>query len=163
MVLSGEGLSLAGRYADIDISVKSGEVVGLAGSASSGKVGLAETLVGLRKADAGTVTVNGARVKPGDVPAAMKAGLGFVPEDRHHEGFIPLLSVGENATFPIARKLGRYGIVSPMRRRAKAEQMIGTLDIKTEGPDQPVGDLSGGTRRKWCSRGRSWMTRRCWS
>ncbi|RVX44386.1 monosaccharide ABC transporter ATP-binding protein (CUT2 family) [Nonomuraea polychroma] len=148
VVLSGEGLSLAGRYANIDISVKSGEVVGLAGSASSGKVGLAETLVGLRKADAGTVTVNGTRVKPGDVPAAMKAGLGFVPEDRHHEGFIPFLSVGENATFPIARKLGRYGIVSPVRRRAKAEQMIETLDIKTEGPDQPVGDLSGGNAQK---------------
>ncbi|MEV1167807.1 sugar ABC transporter ATP-binding protein [Nonomuraea sp. NPDC049784] len=148
VVLSGEGLTLGGRYADVDISVKSGEVVGLAGSASSGKVGLAETLVGLRKADSGTVTVNGTLVKPGDVPAAMKAGLGFVPEDRHHEGFVPLLSVGENATFPIARKLGRYGIVSPARRRAKADELIKNLDIKTEGPDQPVGDLSGGNAQK---------------
>ncbi|MEQ4718960.1 sugar ABC transporter ATP-binding protein [Nonomuraea sp. B19D2] len=148
VVLSGEGLSLGGRYADVDISVKSGEVVGLAGSASSGKVGLAETLVGLRKADSGTVTVNGTQVKPGDVPAAMRAGLGFVPEDRHHEGFVPLLSVGENATFPIARKLGRYGIVSPARRRAKAGELIKNLDIKTEGPDQPVGDLSGGNAQK---------------
>ncbi|MFB4277373.1 MULTISPECIES: sugar ABC transporter ATP-binding protein [unclassified Nonomuraea] len=148
VVLSGESLTLAGRYTDIDLSVRSGEVVGLAGSASSGKVGLAETLVGLRKPDSGTVMVNGTRVRPGDVPAAMKAGLGFVPEDRHHEGFVPLLSVGENATFPIARKLGRYGVVSPARRRAKAEQMIGILDIKTEGPDQPVGDLSGGNAQK---------------
>ncbi|MFB9630520.1 sugar ABC transporter ATP-binding protein [Nonomuraea helvata] len=148
VVLSGEGLSLGGRYSDVDISVKSGEVVGLAGSASSGKVGLAETLVGLRKADSGTVTVNGSRVRPGDVPAAMGAGLGFVPEDRHHEGFVPLLSVGENATFPIARKLGRYGFVSPARRRAKAGQLIRDLDIKTEGPDQPVGDLSGGNAQK---------------
>ncbi|MFI7642014.1 sugar ABC transporter ATP-binding protein [Nonomuraea sp. NPDC049400] len=148
VVLSGEGLSLGGRYADVDISVKSGEVVGLAGSASSGKVGLAETLVGLRKADSGTVTVNGTQVKPGDVPAAMRAGLGFVPEDRHHEGFVPLLSVGENATFPIARKLGRYGIVSPARRRARADELIKNLDIKTEGPDQPVGDLSGGNAQK---------------
>ncbi|WP_328814399.1 sugar ABC transporter ATP-binding protein [Nonomuraea cypriaca] len=148
VVLSGEGLSLTGRYTNIDISVKSGEVVGLGGSASSGKVGLAETLVGLRKADAGTITVNGTRVRPGDVPAALKAGLGFVPEDRHHEGFVPLLSVGENTTFPIARKLGRYGMVSPARRRAKAEQLIKDLDIKTEGADQPVGDLSGGNAQK---------------
>ncbi|MEU6717568.1 sugar ABC transporter ATP-binding protein [Nonomuraea sp. NPDC046802] len=148
VVLSGARLSLGDRYADVDISVKSGEVVGLAGSASSGKVSLAETLVGLRKPDSGTVTVNGTRVRPGDVPAAMRAGLGFVPEDRHHEGFVPLLSVGENATFPIARKLGRYGVVSPSRRRAKAEQMIKSLDIKTEGPDQPVADLSGGNAQK---------------
>ncbi|MFG1974627.1 sugar ABC transporter ATP-binding protein [Nonomuraea fuscirosea] len=148
VVLSGENLGLAGRYSGIDISVRSGEVVGLAGSASSGKVGLAETLVGLRRADTGTVTVNGTRVTPGDVPAAMKAGLGFVPEDRHHEGFVPLLSVGENATFPIARKLGRYGLISPSRRRATAERMIDSLDIKTEGPDQPVADLSGGNAQK---------------
>ncbi|GAA3678281.1 sugar ABC transporter ATP-binding protein [Nonomuraea antimicrobica] len=148
LVLEGTGLTLAGRYTDVDLSVRSGEVVGLAGSASSGKVGLAETLVGLRRADTGTVAVNGARVRPGDVPAAMRAGLGFVPEDRHHEGFVPLLSVGENATFPIARKLGRFGVVSPSRRRAKAEEMIESLDIKTEGPDQPVGDLSGGNAQK---------------
>lgn len=148
VVLSGSGLSLAGRYRDVDISVRSGEVVGLAGSASSGKVGLAETLVGLRRPDAGTVTIDGTRVRPGDVPAAMRAGLGFVPEDRHHEGFVPLLSVGENATLPIARKLGAYGVVSPARRRAKAMQMIESLDIKTEGPDQPVADLSGGNAQK---------------
>ncbi|MEV4804147.1 sugar ABC transporter ATP-binding protein [Nonomuraea sp. NPDC049421] len=148
VVLEGAGLSLAGRYTGVDLAVRSGEVVGLAGSASSGKVGLAETLVGLRKADAGTVTVNGTQVRPGDVPAAMRAGLGFVPEDRHHEGFVPLLSVGENATFPIARKLGRFGMVSPARRRAEAERLIGSLDIKTEGPDQPVGDLSGGNAQK---------------
>lgn len=148
VVLAGERLSLAGRYTDVDISVKSGEVVGLAGSGSSGKVSVAETLVGLRKPDAGTVTINGRNVKPGDVPAALEAGLGFVPEDRHHEGFVPLLSVGENTTIPIARKLGRFGMVLPARRRAKAVQLIKDLDIKTEGPDQPVADLSGGNAQK---------------
>ncbi|MFI6597870.1 sugar ABC transporter ATP-binding protein [Nonomuraea sp. NPDC050536] len=148
VVLAGESLSLAGRYTDVDISVKSGEVVGLAGSGSSGKVSVAETLVGLRKPDAGTVTINGRPVKTGDVPAALEAGLGFVPEDRHHEGFVPLLSVGENATIPIARKLGRFGMVIPAKRRAKAVQLIKDLDIKTEGPDQPVGDLSGGNAQK---------------
>lgn len=148
VVLSAANLSLQGRYQDVDLSVRSGEVVGLAGSASSGKVGLAETLAGLRKADGGTVTINGVRPKPGDVPSAMAAGLGFVPEDRHHEGFVPMLSVGENATIPIAHKLGEFGMVYPGRRRAKAQQMIKDLDIKTEGPEQPVGDLSGGNAQK---------------
>jgi simple sugar transport system ATP-binding protein len=148
VVLASQGLSLAGRYTGIDLSVRSGEVVGLAGSASSGKVGVAETLVGLRRQDSGTVTVNGTLVRPGSVPAALGAGLGFVPEDRHREGFVPLLGVGENATHPIARKLGRFGTVSPSRRRARAVQMIKDLDIKTEGPDQPVADLSGGNAQK---------------
>ncbi|MCA2223079.1 sugar ABC transporter ATP-binding protein [Nonomuraea aurantiaca] len=148
VVLSAERLSLAGRFQAVDLAVRSGEVVGLAGSGSSGKVGLAETLVGLRKPDSGSVTVNGTQVRPGDVTAALGAGLGFVPEDRHREGFVPLLSVGENGTLPIARKLGRYGVISPARRRNKALQLIEDLDIKTEGPDQPVGDLSGGNAQK---------------
>ncbi|MFI7146357.1 sugar ABC transporter ATP-binding protein [Nonomuraea sp. NPDC050022] len=148
VVLSAERLSLAGRFQAVDLAVRSGEVVGLAGSGSSGKVGLAETLVGLRKPDSGTVTVNGTQVRPGDVPAALGAGLGFVPEDRNREGFVPLLSVGENGTLPIARKLGRYGLISPTRRRNKALRLIEDLDIKTEGPDQPVGDLSGGNAQK---------------
>lgn len=146
VVLSASDLRLDGKYRDIELSVREGEVVGLAGSGSSGKIGLAETLVGLHKPDSGQVLVNGVKVK--DVPSALKAGLGFVPQDRHHEGFVPLLSVGENATIPIAHKLGRFGMISHARRRAKAVQMIKDLDIKTEGPDQPVGDLSGGNAQK---------------
>lgn len=112
VVLSAKALTLAGRYEDVDLSVRAGEIVGLAGSGSSGKVGLAETLVGLHRADTGTVTVNGTDIRQGDVPSALRAGLGFVPQDRHHQGFVPLLSIAENATIPIAHKLGRYGVVS---------------------------------------------------
>ncbi|MBB2913991.1 simple sugar transport system ATP-binding protein [Streptosporangium becharense] len=148
VVLAARNLRLAGRFEDVDLAVRAGEVVGLAGSGSSGKVGLAETLVGLRKADTGTVTVNGTEVKGGDVPSALAAGLGFVPQDRHHEGFVPLLSIAENATIPIAHKLGRFGMVSPARRRERGNQMIARLDIKTTGPDQPVADLSGGNAQK---------------
>lgn len=147
-VLAASGLTLPGRYERIDLTVRAGEIVGFAGSGSSGKVSLAETLVGLRKAAQGTLTINGTAVRQGDVTAALRAGLGFVPQDRHHEGFVPLLSVAENATLPIAHKLGRFGLVSSARRRAAAVQMIKDLDIKTEGPDQPVGDLSGGNAQK---------------
>ncbi|WP_406312275.1 sugar ABC transporter ATP-binding protein [Streptosporangium sp. NBC_01639] len=148
VVLAARGLGLEGRYQGVDLTVRSGEIVGLAGSGSSGKVGLAETLVGLRRADTGTVTVNGTEVRPGDVPSALAAGLGFVPQDRHREGFVPLLSIAENATIPIAHKLGRYGTVSPARRRERGARMIAELDIKTTGPDQPVADLSGGNAQK---------------
>ena len=148
VVLGAERLSLAGRYQDVDLAVHAGEIVGLAGSGSSGKIGLAETLVGLHAADSGTVTVNGRRPRPGDVTSALRAGLGFVPEDRHKEGFVPLLSIAENTTMPIAHKLGRFGAVSPALRRARAERMIEDLAIKTTGPSQPVGDLSGGNAQK---------------
>jgi simple sugar transport system ATP-binding protein len=148
IVISAEKLSLGDRYRDVDLAVRAGEIVGLAGSGSSGKIRLAETLVGLHAADSGTVTINGGRPRPGDVTSALRAGLGFVPEDRHKEGFVPLLSIAENATLPISHKLGRFGSVSPRLQRAKAERMIQDLAIKTTGPSQPVGDLSGGNAQK---------------
>ncbi len=82
------------------------------------------------------------------VPAALAAGIGFVPRDRHSEGYVPTLSVGENATMPISDRLGRFGWVAPARRREVAERFIRDLDIKTDGPEQLVSGLSGGNQQK---------------
>ena len=147
-VLTVESLRLAGFYSDVAFSVRAGEMVGLIGSGSSGKVALAETIAGLRKADGGTVTVAGARPRPGSVPSALAAGLGYLPQDRHREGLVPLLSVAENATLPIAGKLGPAGVIAPARRRAVARRMIEAYDIKTSGSDEPVNALSGGNAQK---------------
>ncbi|WP_067811688.1 sugar ABC transporter ATP-binding protein [Actinomadura kijaniata] len=140
--LTGDG------FADVDLTVRRGEVVGLAGSSASGKVELAETLVGLRRPAAGTATVDGAPLRFGDVRRAMAAGIGFVPRDRHHQGLVPGLSVGENATMTVAGRLGPAGVVAPGRLRAAATAAIADLDIKTAGPDQPVSGLSGGNQQK---------------
>jgi len=148
VVLDVHGLSLAGRYEQVTLQVRAGEIVGLVGSGSSGKVAVAETVAGLRKADSGTVTVAGRRPKPGSVPATLAAGLGYLPQDRHREGLVPQLSVAENATMTIAARLGPAGIVLPGRRRAAARQMIAEYDIRTSGPEQPVLGLSGGNAQK---------------
>ncbi len=148
MVLDLRGLRLAGYYDGVDLTVRAGELVGLVGSGSSGKVALAETIAGLRAADAGTVTIAGTTPKPGSVPAALGAGLGYLPQDRHREGLVPLLSVAENATLPIAGRLGPAGLIVPARQRAAAARMIQTYDIKTDGPHQPVNGLSGGNAQK---------------
>jgi simple sugar transport system ATP-binding protein len=147
-VLSVAGLRLAGFYEGVDLMVRAGEMVGLIGSGSSGKVALAETIAGLRKADGGMVTVAGNRPRPGSVPSALAAGLGYLPQDRHREGLVPLLSVAENATLPIAGELGPAGVIAPARRRAAARRMIDAYGIKTSGPDQPVNALSGGNAQK---------------
>lgn len=94
------------------------------------------------------VSVAGSATRPGSVPSALAAGLGFVPQDRHREGLVPLLSVAENATLTIADRLGRGGFASPRRRRAVARRSIDELAIKTDGPDQPVAGLSGGNAQK---------------
>jgi simple sugar transport system ATP-binding protein len=123
-------------------------VLGLAGATASGNTALGETLVGLRKATGGRTLVAGKAVKPGSVPHALGAGIGYVPEDRHRQGLVLGRSVAENATLTVTDQLGPYGTVLPSRTRAFAQRMINSLDIKTSGPAQPVGDLSGGNQQK---------------
>ncbi|MFF5225952.1 sugar ABC transporter ATP-binding protein [Dactylosporangium sp. NPDC000521] len=142
------GLTLPGSYSGIDVDVRAGEIVGVTGSGSSGKVALAETVGGLRRPTNGTVSVGERPVPPGSVPAALAAGIGLVPQDRHREGLIPLLSVAENATLPIAGSFGRFGYVAPGRLRESARSFIERYDIHAEGPAAPVSSLSGGNAQK---------------
>jgi simple sugar transport system ATP-binding protein len=132
----------------VSFSVRAGEVVGLAGGGGSGKVAIAETIAGLRRSRAGTVSVCERVIPAGSVPAALDAGIGLVPQDRHREGFVPLLSVAENVTMTVPHKLGRNGVISPARRDSLARRMIDTLAIKTPGPQLPVAGLSGGNQQK---------------
>jgi simple sugar transport system ATP-binding protein len=141
-------LSLGDSYASISFTVAPGEIVGIAGSASSGAVALAETLAGMRSPSSGVVEAGGVRVRSGSVPAALKAGIGFVPEDRRATGFVPEMSMAENSTMTVPRKLGRFGFVSPRRRSALAAQAVTDLDIKTPSVNTPLYGLSGGNQQK---------------
>ncbi|MFF7215379.1 sugar ABC transporter ATP-binding protein [Streptomyces sp. NPDC008238] len=147
-VLDVTGLTLRDAYAEVSLEVRAGEVVGLAGATASGNVRLAETLAGLHRADAGRITVAGRELRASGVPAALAAGVGLVPEDRHHQGLVGTRSVAENATLTVTDQLGPYGTVLPSRTREFAERMIKDLDIRTPGAGTPVSALSGGNQQK---------------
>ncbi|MGY6026455.1 sugar ABC transporter ATP-binding protein [Streptomyces spinosirectus] len=147
-VLTVEDATVQGAYEDVTVRIRAGEIVGLAGAASSGRTEVAETVVGLRAADTGTVTIAGARPSPGSVPAALKAGAGFVPQDRHRQGFVPEMSIADNGTLTIPERLGPPGFIDGRRRDAFARSMIENLEIKTPGPELPVSGLSGGNQQK---------------
>ncbi|GDY41552.1 multidrug ABC transporter ATP-binding protein [Streptomyces antimycoticus] len=147
-VLRTEGLTLEGEFDPLDLVVRPGEVLGLAGATASGNTAVGETLVGLRKPAGGQLSVRGRPVRPGSVPHAIDAGIGYVPEDRHDQGLVLGRSVAENATLTVTDQLGPYGTVLPSRTRAFAQRMITSLDIKTSGPSQPVSGLSGGNQQK---------------
>lgn len=147
-VLRTEGLSLEGQFEPLDLEVRPGEVLGLAGSAASGNTALGEALAGMRKASGGTVSVYGRTVPSGSVPHALDAGIGYIPEDRHDQGLVLGRSVAENATLTVTDQLGPWGTVLPSRTREFARSMIESLDIKTQGPEQPVAGLSGGNQQK---------------
>ncbi|MFI1510683.1 sugar ABC transporter ATP-binding protein [Streptomyces sp. NPDC020597] len=145
--LSVRGIS-GDAYRDVTFQVGAGEIVGLAGAAGSGRTEVAETVVGLRSSDGGSVEIAGRRPRPGSVPAALAAGAGFVPQDRHHQGFVPDMSIADNATLSVPHRIGRNGLVSSQTRDRLARGMIEKLAIKTPGPDLPVSALSGGNQQK---------------
>ncbi|MCX4237955.1 sugar ABC transporter ATP-binding protein [Streptomyces ortus] len=147
VVLEAHGLT-SDAYDSVDLSVRGGEVVGLAGSSGSGKIELAESFTGLHSPTAGTARLDGRHLPFGDVTAALRAGVGCVPRDRHGQGLVFGMTVGDNATLTVLDRLGRYGFVGTERRRGFAGELIERLGIQTEGPDQPVSDLSGGNAQK---------------
>ncbi|MFI5795876.1 sugar ABC transporter ATP-binding protein [Streptomyces sp. NPDC051677] len=147
-LLAIEGLTLTGTCHGLSLSVRSGEVVGLAGAAASGNVRVGEAVAGLHRAEEGRITVGGRAVRTGSVPAALDAGVGLVPEDRHLQGLVHNRSVAENATLTVTDQLGPFGTVLPARTRVFAQRMIRDLDIKTPGAATPVSALSGGNQQK---------------
>jgi simple sugar transport system ATP-binding protein len=147
-ILEVEGLRLEGAFENVSLAVRPGEIVGIAGSGSSGAAMLGRSLFGLETPDSGTIHVAGTVMPLGSVPDAIQRGVGFLPQDRQKEGIVPLLGVGENLTLPLTDRLGPYGAIKIRRRDQIAQDLIDRLDVKTEGPRQPVAALSGGNQQK---------------
>ncbi|MDB5506834.1 MAG: ccmA [Devosia sp.] len=140
---------LAGEdFENVSFSIRRGEIIGISGATSSGRIGVAEAIAGLGKFTSGSITIEGSPLPSGSVPAALAHGVGCVPKSRHIEGLVLGLSVADNTTMTIANKLGPLGFISPKRRGDVTRALIQRLGIVTEGPEQPVSSLSGGNQQK---------------
>jgi monosaccharide-transporting ATPase len=142
--LQGENRAL--RHADV--SVRAGEIVGLAGLLGSGRTELARAIFGADRVEAGELTVDGRPVRFGSPADAIKAGIGLAPEDRKSEGIVPEMSVRENLTLALLPQLSKAGIVDRKRQQQVVDRFIERLDIRTAGPDQKIRELSGGNQQK---------------
>jgi ribose transport system ATP-binding protein len=131
-----------------DVSVRAGEIVGLAGLLGSGRTEVARAIFGADALDGGTVRINGKPARFRSPADAIKAGIGFASEDRKAEGIVPHLSVRENLTLAALPALARNGIVSRTKQQEIVDRFIKRLGIKTAGPDQPIRELSGGNQQK---------------
>lgn len=141
-------LTSRGLFEDVSFRVHSGECLGIAGLAGSGKEALGEALAGLRAWDAGTAHVDATELPGGDVAFHGRAGIGFVPQDRHREGLVLGLSVAENATLSVPDRLGSLGFIRPSTQDRLAAKMIRMLGIKAGSSAEPVSALSGGNQQK---------------
>lgn len=148
IVLDVDSLSIAGSVHGVSVRVRAGERVGLAGLAGSGKTELAQAIVGQLLPNAGRISVSGRDLRQGRVDFAREIGIGYVPEDRHADGFCGNLSVEENIALPVLHRISQAGFISSERRRALASSMIDKLQIKVSDPTQNTSELSGGNQQK---------------
>ncbi|MFJ9587422.1 sugar ABC transporter ATP-binding protein [Streptomyces acidicola] len=157
-VLKVEGLTRRGEFAPVDLELRPGEIVGLAGLVGSGRSEILETIYGARKPDGGRVLVDGAPLRPGSVRAAVHAGIGLAPEERKAQGLLMLESVTSNVSISTLSRFARAGWLDRRNERAAAHQAVRELSLRPDNPDAAIRTLSGGNQQKavlarWLLRG----------
>jgi rhamnose transport system ATP-binding protein len=146
--LAVRGLTRAPYFHQVSFDLRAGEIVGLAGLVGAGRSRLAAAIFGLDRPDAGSVTLDGTTLPPGQVPAAVAAGLALVPEDRQRLGLVLPLGVGENLVLAALSSLARGGFRSFAREQALAQEQMRVLAVKAASPAVPAATLSGGNQQK---------------
>ncbi|PZP95017.1 MAG: sugar ABC transporter ATP-binding protein [Variovorax paradoxus] len=147
-LLRAEGLGQAAQLQPIDLQVRAGEVVGLAGLLGAGRTELARLLFGLETPDRGTLSIDGQAVHFTSPSDAIAAGLALCPEERKTDGIVAELSVRENIALALQARMG-VGKFLPRAEQARlAERFVAQLGIKTASIETPIGLLSGGNQQK---------------
>jgi rhamnose transport system ATP-binding protein len=148
VVLAVEGLSTAGVFDDISFSVRSGEIVCLAGLVGAGRSEIARAIFGVDRYDSGQVILLGKKVPRRDPAAAKKAGMALVPEDRRSQGLLMNAGVQRNITLSIRDSLSKLGILTSGMEQGATKNWAGRLQVKTRALDTDVVMLSGGNQQK---------------
>ncbi len=147
-VLGVHRLTREGVFFDISFTVRAGEIVALAGLVGAGRSEVARAIFGIDRADAGHVEVAGKRLAPGRPLAAMRAGIGFVPEDRRQQGLVMDLSIARNTSLTRMRSLSRGGLIRSSAENSLAREWATRLQLKFHRLEDSVGTLSGGNQQK---------------
>ena len=137
-----------GTIKPFDLSVRKGEVVGMAGLLGSGRTETAQLLFGADRADSGTAEVEGRAISLSSPRAAVSEGFGFCPEDRKVEGIIGDLSIRENIALALQARRGWARPLSRAEQVSLADRYIKALDIRTTDREKPIKLLSGGNQQK---------------
>jgi len=148
VVLEAEGLGQRGQLQPVDLRLRAGEVVGLAGLLGAGRTELARLLFGLAKPDAGSLRIGGIAVELASPADAVKHGLALCPEERKTDGIVAELSLRENIALALQAQRGVRNTLSRAEQTALAERFVKALGIQTAGVDTPIGLLSGGNQQK---------------
>ena len=147
-VLEVRDLDVAGAAGPVSFSVRSGEIVGLAGLVGAGRTELLEAIFGSRRSTAGSVLVHGRPVKRNQPAVAITAGMAMVPEDRKLNGAILSMSVLDNGSLPRLSSFSLAGWLRGKARSTAVSDVMSAVRLRSRGLGQEVGTLSGGNQQK---------------
>ncbi|MDX6740054.1 ABC transporter ATP-binding protein [Actinocorallia sp. A-T 12471] len=132
----------------VDLDVRPGEIVGIAGVEGNGQSELVAVLSGALIPDGGVFELDGTDLTRAAPATRTAAGLGVIPEDRHHEGCVPGMTVAENLFLGRLGEFRRFGLLDRKAMRLRAAKVIEEHGIRATGPDAPLRTLSGGNQQK---------------
>nr|WP_330387836.1 sugar ABC transporter ATP-binding protein [Anaerobium acetethylicum] len=147
-VLKIEDLSRTGYFKNVSFSVRKGEILGLTGLVGAGRTEVCETIFGIEKKSGGRIVLNGQEVAIDNPQDAMKLGIGYLPEDRQHQGLILDWGIGRNITLPVISQLSRHGWLDDKRERRFAKELAERVDTKAVTLFDLASSLSGGNQQK---------------
>ena len=133
----------------VDVDLKAGEILGVAGLVGSGRTELARAIFGADRIAAGTMTLDGAAISPASPADAIELGIGLVPEDRKHQAIFAMLAIQQNfSVAALDRYSNRLGLMDERRERAALAEYKQALSIRMASPEQAIEGLSGGNQQK---------------
>ena len=134
----------------VDLTVRAGEVLGIAGVQGNGQTELVEAVMGLRPVRAGSITVDNEDLTGMTTKQILRSAIGYIPEDRSHDGVIREFSVAENLVLDMYDRppFGNAFRLDPAAISASARERVDQFDIRTSSPDSAVSTLSGGNQQK---------------
>jgi rhamnose transport system ATP-binding protein len=148
VLLRVQGLTQAGVFRDISFELRRGEILGLFGLVGAGRTEVARVLFGADQADSGTIELDGRPVRITSPSAALRLGIGYVPEDRHALGLVLEHPIAANVSLPILSRLADGFLLNRRRERELATDFATRLQVKASSVDQLVAALSGGNQQK---------------
>jgi rhamnose transport system ATP-binding protein len=132
----------------VSLSVRAGEIVGLAGLVGSGRSELAQTIFGVTPADGGEISIAGKKVAIHSPAQARTLGIAYVPEDRGTQGLVRAMTVRENFSLAALAKVASGGFIDRAAERKLAQEGVARFSVKASSLEQVVGKLSGGNQQK---------------
>jgi simple sugar transport system ATP-binding protein len=148
VVLNVERLTRQGDYRDISLSIRKGETLGLTGLLGAGRTELALSIFGMLRPDSGTIAIDGERLTLRSNRDAIRAGIGYLSEDRLSIGLIQPQSIADNTVLPVLDKILSYGFIDGQKKQALVSRWVNQLAIKTGHPTDPISTLSGGNQQR---------------